>query len=208
MYIVFEGIVGTGKSTQANKLFSYLQKKFPKKKVILTREPGGSEIAEMIRRVVQGMEFKEEMEPICEAYLYAAARAQSLRSVVKPVLEKKGIVISDRSFLTSLYYQGVARGLGVDFVYDINSKAIDGIIPDIVFYMNMPIEKGMQRTFDKGGDKFEKFPVEFFKKANRGLAKMKKLPVLKNKIVEINADQDVEKVFADILEKLENKFKN
>ena len=85
MYIAFEGIVGTGKSTQSKKLYDFLKEQYPSKEVIWTREPGGTEIAQKIRECVQGTEYGEEMGPVCEAYLYAASRAQALRTVVKPV---------------------------------------------------------------------------------------------------------------------------
>ena len=104
-YIVFEGIVGTGKTTQSKKLYQYFKKQYPRKKIIWTYEPGDSEIANEIRKIVQGTNFNEKMDSICEAYLYASSRAQTLRTIIKPVLEKNGIVIADRSFITSLAFQ-------------------------------------------------------------------------------------------------------
>lgn len=99
-------MVGVGKSTQAKLLHQYFSNKYPEKEVLLVREPGGTPIAEAIRKTVQAMDFGEEqMHPLADVYLYAAARAQSLHSLVKPALEKGGIVISDRSFITSLAYQ-------------------------------------------------------------------------------------------------------
>lgn len=105
MYIVFEGMVGSGKSTQSKKLFEYLQVKYPERKIIHVREPGSTIIAQEIRLLAQSRVFEEEMDPICEAYLYAASRAQSLRHMVKPTLDAGGIVIADRSFISSLAYQ-------------------------------------------------------------------------------------------------------
>ncbi|KKU11155.1 MAG: Thymidylate kinase [Parcubacteria group bacterium GW2011_GWB1_46_8] len=90
MYIVFEGIVGTGKTTQSKRLFEYLKDRCLDKKIIWTREPGGTKISDAIRTIVQGTAFEENMEPICEICLYAASRAQSLRTVVKPVLDEGG----------------------------------------------------------------------------------------------------------------------
>jgi dTMP kinase len=105
MYIVFEGMVGSGKSTQSKRLFDYLKEKYPDWNIIHVREPGSTIIAQEIRLLAQAREFEEEMYPICEAYLYAAARAQLLHTVVHPTLDAGGIVISDRSFITSLAYQ-------------------------------------------------------------------------------------------------------
>lgn len=125
MYIVFEGIVGSGKSTQSKKLFEYLKEKYPDRNVIQVREPGSTIIAQEIRLLAQSRVFEEEMDSICEAYLYAASRAQSLRHLVRPTLESGGIVVADRSFISSLAYQGEARGIGLDRIMEINHYAIE-----------------------------------------------------------------------------------
>ena len=123
-YIIFEGCHGTGKTTQSKKLFEFLKKKFPSKEVIWTREPGGSEIADSIRKLVQGTKFNEEMDFICEVYLYAASRAHTLRKIVKPVLERNGIVVQDNSFVTTLAYQGYAQKLGFGTCLEVNKLAL------------------------------------------------------------------------------------
>jgi dTMP kinase len=106
MYIVFEGIVGSGKSTQSKKLVEFLRQNHPEKEIIHVREPGSTPIAEDIRTLAQGKEWENEsMHPLTNAYLYAAARAQTLHTIVKPALEKGNIVVSDRSFLSSCAYQ-------------------------------------------------------------------------------------------------------
>ena len=195
-YILLEGVVGTGKTTQANKLFKFLKEKYPNKEVILTREPGGTEIAESIRKLVQGTEFTEEMDPICEAYLYASARAQSLRKVVRPVLEKKGIVIADRSFLSSLAYQGYAKDLGINKVLEINKSAISGFQPDFILFLQLDPEIGLSRTFDKEGDKHEKQGVEFFRKIEKGYFELSKMYPEKWKTIDASGTQ--EEVFSKI----------
>lgn len=104
MYIVFEGIVGAGKSTQALRFAEYLEKNG--KSVVRVREPGTTPISEDIRTLAQGKIWEDEdMHPITNAYLYAAARAQTLHTVVTPALRDGKTVISDRSFLSSLAYQ-------------------------------------------------------------------------------------------------------
>jgi dTMP kinase len=198
LYIVFEGVVGTGKSTQSKKLYEFLKKQFPEKETTLTREPGGDEIAEAIRKLVQATDFKQEMMPECEAYLYAASRAQSLRTVVKPALERGAIVISDRSFLTSAAYQGHARGLGIEKILEINKAAAE-IIPDIIFYIDMEPAEGLRRSFDKSGDKFEKEDVEFFRKVEAGY---KELSKRYKQWVNIDGNGSIEKVHRRIAEKL------
>jgi dTMP kinase len=197
LYIVFEGIVGTGKSTQAKRLYEYLKEKYPN--IILTREPGGSEIAEVIRKVVQGNKYSEEMEPICEAYLYAAARAQSLRKIVKPIINKGGIVIADRSYLSSVAYQGAGRNQGINTILEINKIAIEDIVPDIVIYLELDPKIGLQRCFDKEGDKFENEDIEFFKRAQQGYDEIaKEYP----NWIKINAQGSKEEVFKKTKDKI------
>lgn len=199
-YIILEGVVGTGKTTQADRLYEFLKEKFPNKEIILTREPGGTEIAEAIRKLVQGTDFNEEMEPICEAYLYASARAQSLRKIVQPVLNKNGIVIADRSFLSSLAYQGYAKNLGINKVLEINKTAISEFEPDLILFLQLSPEIGLSRTFDKDGDKHEKQGIEFFKKIEEGYVELSKLYPQKWKTISASGNQ--EEVFKRIIKEV------
>ncbi len=202
MYIVFEGVVGTGKTTQSKLLHEALQQRIPKREIIWTREPGGSEIAEAIRKVVQGTAFEEEMHPVCEAYLYAAARAQSLRSVVLPVLERGGGVIADRSVMTSIAWQGYGREMGKEKILEINKPAIEGIMPSVIFYLKGDLEQSLARTFDAAGDKFEKFPKAFFHKCEEGYEDMKNDAMFAPLWEEIDAKGTREEVHARIMKKM------
>ena len=168
IYIVFEGIVGSGKTTQSKLLVERLKKEFPRREIVWTREPGGSEIAGAIRRIVQATEYEETMEPVSECYLYAAARAQMLRKVVIPVIKRGGIIISDRSFVTSIAYQGAGRGLDYKTVLKINETAIDGTRPDILFFVDMDPAVSLKRTRDAVGDKWERMGLAFFQQAKKG----------------------------------------
>ena len=201
MYIVLEGVVGTGKTTQATKLYEFLKSKFPEKKVILTREPGGTQIAEEIRKVVQGTEYKEDMTVMCEAYLYAAARAQSLNKIVKPVLESGGIVVSDRTFLSSLSYQGYVRS-NINLILEINKKAIEGFYPDLILFLDLEPKKGLMRTFDKDGDKWEKLDVNFFEKVRLGYIEISKMSKFSDKWINIDASGNINNVFERIKNKV------
>ena len=119
MFITFEGCEGVGKSRQIRLLEEYLQKHG--KKYYLTREPGGTPVSEQIRSVIldgRNVSMADE----CEALLYAAARVQLLKEIVKPRLDANELVLCDRYIDSSLAYQGYARGLGVDFVEKINEK--------------------------------------------------------------------------------------
>lgn len=201
-YVIFEGCHGTGKTTQSKRLVEFLKKRFPNKEVIWTREPGGSEIAETIRKLVQGSGFSEEMDPYCEAYLYAASRAQTLRKVVAPVLDKGGIVIQDNSFITGLAYQAFARGLGIEIFMTINKIALNNFLPDIVIHLNLSLQTATTRAFDKDGDKFERLGIEFDKKVEAGYKKASKLPMFKGKWLNINAEGDINDVFFKILRRI------
>lgn len=197
MYILFEGIVGSGKTTQSKRLAQYLNDNGIE--TIWTREPGGTEISDKIREVVQGTPFKESMEPVCEAYLYAASRAQSLRSVVKPNLEAGKCVIADRSFLTSIANQGYGRELGPELVLEINKVAIEVVLPDLIFYLKQPLEQGLARTFDGAGDKFESLGIDFYKRVEQGYEEAPNLYDFKNKWLTIDASGTQDEVFERIL---------
>lgn len=205
IYIDFEGIVGSGKTTQSKLLVKKLQEKFPQKKVIWTREPGGTEIAEAVRKLVQGSKFSEEMEGVCEAYLYAAARAHSLRKVVKPVLAKNGIVVADRSFFSSVTFQGSGRGLGWRRVLDINKEAVKNLWPDLVIFLDLKITEGLKRVADHGGDKFEHMGRDFFNKVRRGYLQL--LREYPRTFVKIDASGSVDEVAERILGVVKRKLK-
>jgi dTMP kinase len=160
-YFAFEGIVGAGKSRQFS-LFVHELKKVWNGEILATKEPGGCEIADEIRRVVQATRFGEEMEPISEQLLYAASRAQTLRTLVRPTLNRQGIVVSDRSVFSSIAYQGFGRGLGYETVKQINQAAVEDLWPHAVFFINTDIEVALARTSDLAGDKFEGMQKDFY----------------------------------------------
>ena len=168
--------MGCGKTTQSKILAEKLG-------AVWTKEPGGDEISNEIRRVVQGMKFKTDMDPVCEQYLYAASRAQSLRSVVKPLLDKGQIVVADRSVFTSMAYQGFGRNLGIDRVLKINKEAVGDVWPDLVIWLDTDLETALARTRDASGDKFESMDKKFFEKVRKGyIEETKKFPKLVKKV--------------------------
>lgn len=203
MYIVFEGVAGSGKSTQSKKLTTYLEENYPDKKIVWTREPGGTEISENIRKAVQGTDYQEKMHAITDAYLYAASRAQALRTIVKPAIDEGAIVISDRSFVTSLAIQGHAQEHGVENVYRINEPAIEQFIPDYVFLVDINTETAKQRTFDGDGDKWEKLGLDFHLKIDEGYKKVSTLPIFQGKWITIDGNGTEEEVFAEIVRVVE-----
>lgn len=134
MFITFEGCEGVGKSTQLAMLKEYMLS--TGQKAVYVREPGGTEISEQIRRVILDPS-NTDMTAETEALLYAAARAQLVKTVIKPALERGETVICDRYIDSSVAYQGYARGLGADFVTEINSYAVKNALPNVTVFIDL-----------------------------------------------------------------------
>lgn len=202
-YLALEGLQGSGKSTQAKLLFQYFRERFPQRPIKLTGEPGRTEIAKAIRQLVQGTRFKERMNPLCDAYLYAAARAQSLRSVVAPTLQKGGFIISDRCYVSSLAVQGIAQSLGLKTVLTINREAIRGLEPDLILVIDLEPSLAIHRMHDSGGDKFENRRPGFYRGLRRAYRHLTKL--FPQKLILVDGSGTEEQVFARILRTLDHR---
>jgi dTMP kinase len=129
MFVTFEGVDGSGKSTQASLAASFLGKRG--REVVVTREPGGTPLGERIRALLLD---GPEITPWAEASLFAAARAELAERVIRPALARSGLVVSDRYIDSSLAYQGVARGLGIERVLELNAAVAD-LMPDSTFIL-------------------------------------------------------------------------
>lgn len=141
-FITFEGCEGAGKSTQIRLLSQYLAELG--KECVVTREPGGSAISEAIRAVI--LDGKNTaMTDECEALLYAAARAQHLSDTVLPALEAGKTVLCDRYLFSSFAYQGYGRGLDMGFLRAVNSFALQGHMPDITLFLDIPPRSAFER---------------------------------------------------------------
>lgn len=141
-FIAFEGCEGAGKSTQMRLLSELLQKRGAAHTV--TREPGGSEISEAIRKVILDGRFTA-MTDECEALLYAAARAQHLADTVAPALARGEIVLCDRYIFSSYAYQGAGRGLPRKFLEEINGYAVSNYMPDLALFLDIPPAQAFDR---------------------------------------------------------------
>ena len=168
LFITFEGIDGAGKSTQAALLKTYLDEKGVES--ILIREPGGTEVGEKLRAIIKDKANK--IDHITEVYLFATARAQLVREVIKPALKENKIVICDRFVQSSLVYQGVARGLSQEVVAKINEVAIDGLAPDVTFFVEVPPSTTQERKEIGELDRIEQEGNDFIKKVHAGYKKM------------------------------------
>jgi dTMP kinase len=141
MFVTFEGVDGSGKTTQAELLRAHLAESG--RDVLATREPGGTELGERIRRLLlEGA----EMSPWAEAALFAAARAELVESVIAPALERGADVICDRYLDSSLAYQGIARGLGADEVLELNQRVLRGVMPDRTFLLLVDADESERRV--------------------------------------------------------------
>lgn len=167
-FVVFEGGDGAGKTTQMQALVRWLQARGYD--VVTTREPGGTEIGRRIRPILLDP-GSSSIDPRTEALLYAADRAQHVAEVVKPALEAGKIVVSDRYVDSSLAYQGVGRGLGIDDIYRISEWATGGMIPDLVFYLRIDSRSGLRRVGDEP-DRLEREERSFHERVTRAYTEL------------------------------------
>lgn len=199
LFITFEGNDGSGKTTISVKVYEALKEKgYP---VIYTREPGGIDIAEQIRSVILDPK-NTAMDARTEALLYAASRRQHLMEKVLPALAEGKIVLCDRFIDSSLAYQGIGRGIGIDEVLKINEFAIEGHMPDATVFLSVSLETGLQRVNARGNlDRLDNEKEDFHKRVAQGYDIVKERFANRMKIV--NAQQAIEDVFQDALHTVE-----
>ena len=162
IFITMEGPDGAGKTTQIEALSAYLREQGYE--VLITREPGGTAISEAIRGILLDPAHGE-MKPETELLLYASARAQLVGEVIGPAVDAGKAVISDRFVDSSVVYQGIARGLGVETVYEVNRPAIGEYMPDVTILLDLPAEVGIARKKNQAElDRMEQESLEFHKK--------------------------------------------
>ncbi len=167
MFITFEGIDQSGKSTQCQLLKDYLQNRG--QEVILLREPGGCKISEKIRDILLDKE-NDTMRGLTEFLLYSSSRAQLVDEVIKPALAQNKAVICDRYADSSTAYQGFARGLGIEMVERINQVATYGLTPDLTIFVDIPIQLAFDRLKARGkiSDRIETEGQVFFELVRQG----------------------------------------
>lgn len=177
MFITFEGIEGSGKSTQMNLLKEYLEKKG--RSVLSLREPGGTSIGESLRRILLTV-GDEEIAPATELFLYEACRAQLVANVIRPALASGRIVLCDRFIDSTLAYQGHGRGIDAGHICSMNDTASGGIKPDITFFLDIEAEAGLQRAWTRLNngdgavedgvkeDRFEREDMAFHERVRQG----------------------------------------
>jgi len=173
MFISFEGIEGSGKSTQIKRAGNFLDKRGID--CCLTREPGGTDIGRRIRSILLDPR-NVNLDPLAELLLYMADRAQHLSQVVKPALAEKRIVLCDRYFDATVAYQGVARELDMDMIFLLHRQAFHDLKPDLTFLLDLEPAEGLERAWqqiDGGGretreTRFEEEKIVFHEKVREG----------------------------------------
>jgi dTMP kinase len=193
VFVTFEGLDGSGKTTQAKRLAETLRSEG--NDVVTTREPGGTPLGEEVRRLLlEGL----GMSAWAEAALFAAARAELVERVIAPALEAGKEVVCDRYIDSSLAYQGIARELGVDRVLALNLNATNGLLPDRTFLVLVDPEVAATRS--AGNDRIEREGLELQRKvdaAYRELASM-----FPNRITAVDGDRPPDAIAEEILEHL------
>ena len=198
--ITFEGIDGSGKSTQADLLHKRLISSGLT--AHLLREPGGTAIGENIRSILLDTSFSD-MSPFTELFLYLAARSQITSSIIVPALNRGEYVVMDRYIDSTAAYQGYARGLGIDEMIRLNMIATGGIVPDITFVIDCDPDNAIRR-FTSKPDRLESEGITFMRKVREGFLKLHEYD--KQRIIICDGNREIDEIEKDIVIHLKKKL--
>lgn len=163
LFIVFEGVEGSGKSTQARALRQRLASAGIS--VLSTHEPGGTPTGEQVRQWLKG---QHPITPLAELFLFSAARALLVEQVVRPALQAGQTVLCDRYIYSTLAYQGYGRGLDMEAIHQVNRLATCGLLPDLVVLLDLPPDAGLARKSSRALDRFEQEQQDFHRRVRQG----------------------------------------
>jgi dTMP kinase len=198
MFISFEGIDGSGKTTQIQLLKDYFVSKGLE--VITLREPGGTIFSEKIRELLLSKEFV--LNSFTELMLFEAARSYLTENIIKPALESNKVVLCDRFFDSTTAYQGYGRGMDKKFLTLCNQMAVSSVYPNITFYLNVKSEISRKRSEKKIADRIESAGDDFFSKVQNGFDEL--AIMFPERIKNIDANLSIEQVFNQIKIIIEN----
>ncbi len=200
LFITFEGIDGCGKSTQIKKAAQYLTKKGIQ--YILTREPGGTPVAEIIRDVILSPE-NSAMTNSCELLLYLAARAQHVTEKIVPALENGTVVLCDRFQEATFAYQGFGRGIPLHKLQLLNEFATGGLVPSRTFIFDISVECAFERMrkMNKAPDRLENNSKEFYQNIREGYLSL--ASAHPNRITLLRGDNAIDEIFDDVKKEIE-----
>jgi dTMP kinase len=199
LFIVFEGIDGCGKSTQLE--LAAVRLVAGGRKVVTTREPGGTAIAETIRALILSPEYAE-MVPECELLLYAAARAQHVREKILPALDAGAIVLCDRFDLATYAYQGFGRNIPLTLLKSINEAATGGLAPRCTFLFDISVDAAFKRlaAMGKARDRLESDDRDFFSRVAEGYRVLARQA--NDKVVILDAEKPIEELAGIVYRKI------
>lgn len=198
-FITFEGTDKAGKSTQIALFETYLRQRGIA--YLFTREPGGCPVSERIREVI--LDPENQMHPLCEALLYAAARSELVHSVLLPQLQKGVNIVCDRYVDSSIAYQGFGRQMGMDVIAGINAYATESLMPDLTFFLAMDPERAMQRAQGEQ-DRMEQAGRDFRQRVYQGYCTLAQREP--GRFCVIDAAQSIQAVHAQIVRAFEARF--
>lgn len=204
-FVSFEGPDGAGKSTVLKEVLNQIGSEL-KTQYLVTREPGGSKIAEKIRDIILDP-ANDKMDNKTEALLYAASRSQHVEEIIRPALKEGKVVFSDRYVDSSLAYQGAGRDLGIQEVKQINDFATDKLDPDLTFFLDLDPEVGLKRIEKlRPGqeDRLEQENLTFHKKVYAGFLKVKE--TYPERFVTVDATQPIDQVVAQVIATLKQRM--
>jgi dTMP kinase len=210
LFVTFEGVEGSGKTTQIQRLKKYLTQIGISCKV--TREPGGCPISERVREILLNPDHRE-MIPMSELLLYEAARAQHMKEVIKPFLKKGGVVLCDRFSDATLAYQGYGRRIDLKWIERLNQLSSQGIKPDVTFLLDCPSDVGLKRALHRNRtlkqekeERFEKEKIQFHRRVRKGYLTIAKKEPRRVKIFDTRQGED--KVFEKIRDVVDHLIKH
>ena len=206
-FIVFEGIDGSGKTTQINQLSKWLMGNdlIPENnKLVITREPGGTKLGKSIRSLLLDASIEKSPDSITELLLYAADRSQHVNEIIRPTLDQGDWVLSDRFCGSTLAYQGYGRKLDINLIKDLEVIATQGISPDITFLLDIPIEESIRRRINRKDDRMEKEGREFLSNVSLGFKELSE----HTKWKKISAIDSKEKIISEIKSEIKKLIKN
>lgn len=171
VFITFEGVEGCGKSTHSNLLFEYLKRSGYR--TVHTREPGGTKLGEAVRRVLLNSP-EIQISDLAELFLFEACRAQIVKEVIRPALDRSSVVISDRFSDATFSYQGYGGRVGLRTIRTLDRAAASGLIPDLTILLDIDTLEGLRRARKKGIDRMEKKDLSYHKRVRGGYLKLSK----------------------------------
>ena len=207
LFISIEGGEGSGKSTQIISLSKWVKNIFPKKEIVITREPGGTPQSEQIRKIIvngSSNKFNEKTE----ALLMIAARAENVLNIINPALKRNSIVISDRFSDSTYVYQGIAHNINLFELEKIHKFAFDNILPDITILLDIDPKIGLKRAENRRNfneNRFENKGIKFHQKVRDGFLKIAKMN--SDRFIVVNANNSFEDIDRFVKSSLIKKLK-